>query len=151
MSERTARAVVNDLIETCRDGERGLQNAAALIKDGALETMLLDLAAERSGFAAALEPHAQRLGGDAAAQGTAAAALHRGWMDLKSVLTSHDDQAVMAEVVRGDALTLRVFADAISGILPPSIRDVVEEQERRLRAGHARIADAVQTSRVRTP
>ena len=151
MSERTARAVLNDLIETCRDGARGLQNAAALIKDAALESLLLDLAEERSGFAGELEPHAQRLGGDAAAQGTAAAAMHRGWMDLKSVLTSHDDQAVMAEVVRGDAVTLRVFADAVGGMLPPSIRDVIEKQERRIRAGHARIEDAMQRARVHTP
>jgi uncharacterized protein (TIGR02284 family) len=70
-------------------------------------------------------------------------------MDLKSVLTSHDDHAVMTEVRRGDASTLRVFTDAIAGPLPPTIRDVIEEQERRIRADHARIEEAMQPSDVR--
>jgi uncharacterized protein (TIGR02284 family) len=147
--ERTARAVVNDLIESCRDAARGFQNAATLVTDKSQHALLLELADERSAFAAELEPHAQRLGGDAASAGTTAAALHRGWMDVKSVLTSHDDQALMAEVRRGDGVTLRVFADAIGGMLPPSIRDVVEAQERQIRAGHGRIDEAIQ-SRVRS-
>jgi uncharacterized protein (TIGR02284 family) len=148
MAERTARAVLNDLIESCRDAARGFQNAATLVTDPSLRTLLLELADERSVFAAELEPHAQRLGGAAAAPGTAAAALHRGWMDVKSVLTSHDDQAVMAEVRRGDAVTVGLFVDAVAGMLPPSIRDVVERQERRIHAGQARIEDAMRV-RVR--
>ena len=150
MAERTSRGVVNDLIETCRDGARGFQNAAALVGDSSLEALLLALADERSGFAAELERHAQRLGGDAASQGTAAAAVHRGWMDLKSVLTSHDDGAVMTEVRRGDALTLRLFDEAIAGVLPPSIRDVIEAQGRQIRADHGRIEEAMRTVSVRT-
>jgi len=149
MAERTARAVLNDLIESCRDAARGFHNAATLVIDPTLRTLLLELADERSAFAGELEPHAQRLGGAAAGEGTAAAAVHRGWMDVKSVLTSHDDQAVMAEVRRGDAVTVRAFANAIAGMLPPSIRDVVERQERRIHAGHARIGDAIQ-ARIRT-
>ena len=150
MAERTARGIVNDLIETCRDGARGFQNAATLVKDPALEALLLDLADKRFAVAAELEPHAQRLGGEAAAQGTAKAALHRGWMDLKSVLTSHDDQAVMTEVRRGDAVSLRVFEQALGGPLPPSIRDRIEEQQRRMRADHDRIEEAMRTVTVRT-
>jgi uncharacterized protein (TIGR02284 family) len=151
MAERTAREVVNDLIETCRDGAHGFQNAAALVGNAWLQKLLLELADERSGFATELERHAQRLGGAAAAQGTAAAAVHRGWMDLKSVLTSHDDHAVMAEVRRGDALTLRVFDDAIAGLLPPTVRDLIEAQERQIRADHARIEEAMRTAAVHTP
>jgi uncharacterized protein (TIGR02284 family) len=150
MAERTARAIVNDLIETCRDGARGFQTAASLVKDSSLAALLRDLADERCAFAAELEPHAQRLGGETAAQGTAKAALHRSWMDLKSVLTSRDDQAVMTEVRRGDAATLRLFDDAIAGPLPPSIRDVIEVQGRRIRADHARIEEVMRTVSVHT-
>jgi uncharacterized protein (TIGR02284 family) len=150
MAERTARAIVNDLIETCHDGARGFQTAASLVKDPSLEALLRDLADQRYAFATELEPHAQRLGGEAAAQGTAKAALHRGWMDLKSVLTSGDDQAVMTEVRRGDAVTLRLFEEAVAGLLSPSIRDLIEEQERRIRADHARIEEAMRTVSVHT-
>jgi len=144
MAERMARAVVNDLIESCRDAAHGFQNAAALVTNESLRPLLLELSDERAAFAAELETHAQRFGGDAASMGTAAAAIHRGWMDLKSILTSHDEQGVMAEVMRGDTVTLRVFADAIGGMLPASIRDVVEAQERQIRAGHRRIDEAIE-------
>ena len=70
-------------------------------------------------------------------------------MDLKSVLTSHDDHALMTEVRRGDAVTLRKFADAAAGLVPQTIREVVEAQERRIRASHARIEAAMRTSDVR--
>jgi uncharacterized protein (TIGR02284 family) len=71
-------------------------------------------------------------------------------MELKSRLSGHDDQAVMAEVRRGDAVTLRVFADAIAGMLPPTIREVVEEQQRLIRAGHRRIEEVMRASGVGT-
>ena len=150
MSERTARAVLNDLIETCRDGARGLQNAAALIKDAALESLLLDLADERFGFAG--EPRAPRAAARRRCGGarTAAAAMHRGWMDLKSVLTSHDDQAVMAEVMRWRASRCACSRTRSAGCYRRRSR-LIEDQERRIRAGHARIEDAMQTARVHTP
>jgi len=65
-------------------------------------------------------------------------------------LTSHDDQAVLAEVRRGDGMTLRVFANAIAGLVPPTIREVVEAQERQIRADHARLEDVMRTSGAQT-
>jgi uncharacterized protein (TIGR02284 family) len=150
MAERTARMVVNDLIENCRDAARGFRDAAGLLKDASLQGMLLDLADERQAFAAELELHAQRLGGDAAGAGTAAATVHRRWMEVKSTLTSHDEHAIMIEVRRGDAVTLRVFGEALTAMLPVSIRDIVERQETRIRDGHARIERAITGRRLQT-
>jgi uncharacterized protein (TIGR02284 family) len=150
MAERMARAIVNGLIETCRDGAHGFRTAAGLVKDPSAEALLVELADKRGALAAALEPHAERLGGRAAAEGTATAAVHRGWMDLKSVLTAGDDQAVLTEVRRGDAVTLRLFEKALAGLLPPSLRDVVEEQEREIRGDHARIAETMHKVSVHT-
>jgi hypothetical protein len=45
--------VVNDLIETYRDGARGFRNAAGLVGDRGAEALLLEMADERSEFAAA--------------------------------------------------------------------------------------------------
>lgn len=150
MAERTERAVVNELIETCRDGARGFRDAAALVNDASLRALLASLGVEREQFAVELERHAQRLGGDAASAGTTGAALHRRWMELKSALTSHDDHAVMVEVRRGDGVTLRIYGEALAGSLDPSIRDVVEVQEKAVRDDHARIEQAMSGSRAHT-
>jgi uncharacterized protein (TIGR02284 family) len=150
MAERTPRAVLNDLIGTCRDAARGFQHAAELVRDPSLKKLLIELADARQSLASQLEPHAQRLGGDAASKGTAAAAVHRRWMDIKSALTSHDDQAVMTEVRRGDGVTLRLFAEALAEMLPASVRDTIEHQDIRVRADHLRIERAMSGARVQT-
>jgi uncharacterized protein (TIGR02284 family) len=140
MAQRTERAVLNHLIETCRDGERGFLNAAAHVESPALKELFEQMSAQRARIAADLTPHAQRLGGDAAADGTSAAALHRRWIDIKSALRRHDDNAILVEVERGDAITLGVFQDALEGMLPPDSRDVVERLYAELKQAHATIA-----------
>ena len=150
MAERTARAIVNDLIENCRDAVRGFQHAAELVTNPSLKEILTELADARSAMVSQLEPYAQRLGGDAASTGTAAAAVHRRWMDVKSALTNHDDQAVMREVWRGDGMSLRLFADAQKEMLPASVREIIEQQDIRVRADHLRIERAMHATRAQT-
>jgi uncharacterized protein (TIGR02284 family) len=138
MAERTERAVLNHLIETCTDAARGFRSAAEHVKDPGLKAVFTDIAAQREQFAAALLPHAQRLGGPAAVDGTTAAAVHRGWIDLIAKLR-HDDQAIVAEAARGDGVTLHVFQDAIDGMLPPETRELVEREFLAVSTAHARV------------
>ena len=136
MSEPSARAVLNHLIESCKDGAHGFDHAAELVADPALKVLFADLARTHAAVAAELVPQAQRLGGTAAADGTAAASLHRRWMDARSRMSGHDDRTVLAEAHRGDTFTMAAFKDALDGALPSSVRDVVEQQYSRLRGGH---------------
>lgn len=136
MSERSARAVVNHLIESCRDGAHGFEHAAELVTDPALKALFADLARTHAGIAAELVPYAERLGGTAAADGTAVASLHRRWMDARSRMSGHDDRTVLAEAHRGDAVTMDAFKGALDGVLPSSVRDVVDQQYSKLRCGH---------------
>ena len=57
--DRTSRAVLNALIETCRDSERGFNGAAGLVTAPSLKALFLELAAQRARFAEELVPHAQ--------------------------------------------------------------------------------------------
>ena len=127
MTQLAERTALNHLIETCTDAARGFRSAAAHVRDERLKAFFERVADERERFAGELLPQAQRLGGDAPADGTRGAVLHRGWLDLRSRLT-HDDRAVIAEVQRGDDVTLHIFKDALEGMLPPQARELVEEQ-----------------------
>jgi uncharacterized protein (TIGR02284 family) len=139
MAERTERAVLNHLIETCTDAARGFRSAADHVKDPGLKAEFTDIAAQRERFATDLLPHAQRLGGPSAVDGTTAAAVHRGWIEFIAKLR-HDDRAIVAEAARGDGVTLHVFQDAIEGLLPPDTREVVERQYLDVSIAHARVA-----------
>jgi len=140
MAQQTERSVFNHLIETCRDGERGFQSAASHVESPKLKTLFEQMAAQRARIAADLAPHAQRLGGDGAHDGTIAAALHRRWIDIKSMLKRHDDNAILVEVERGDSITLHAFQAALEGMLPPDSREVVERLYAELRQAHGTIA-----------
>jgi uncharacterized protein (TIGR02284 family) len=138
MAECSEHVVMNHLIETCRDAERGLRLASARVTDPSLKRLLAEMAAQRASFASELLPYAQRLGGEPPAAGTAAGALHRGWIDLKASVV-HTDDAIVAEVQRGDGVALRTYFEAVNGMLPPDARDVVQRQCDALASAHVRV------------
>ena len=141
MTESSPRAVLNSLIETCKDAERGLLHAAELVKDPALKTFFTVTAQRRAQFATELLPHAQRLGGAETADGTTGATWHRKWMDVRSALSGHDNQAVVAEAERGDNMSLLAFKSAVEGALPGTVRDLVEQEYRNITESHLRFED----------
>jgi uncharacterized protein (TIGR02284 family) len=138
MIDHSEHAVLNHLIETCRDGERGFRLAAEKVNDPELKQLFTELSAQRSMFASELIPHAQRLGGDPAGDGSAIGSLHRGLIALEQALR-HDDRLIVNEVERGDRATLRVYFEAIGGMLPPETRDLVQRQLDELEETHSRI------------
>ena len=128
MTDRSERAVLNHLIETCKDAERGFRHVADYAADPGVKTLFLDIASQRARFAADLVPHAQRLGGARDADGTTAAALHRTWIDLRNALAKDHLATVVHEAERGEHFSMGVYREALDGILPPTVRDVVESQ-----------------------
>jgi uncharacterized protein (TIGR02284 family) len=128
MANLSERGILNNLIATCTDAERGFRTAATLVEDDQLKTLFLGMASERARFASELLPHAQRLGGPAASDGTTAGTWHRHWMDLKNRVTPHNDRAIVVEAERGDAVSIRGYTDAVNGALPPTMRDLIEQQ-----------------------
>ena len=140
MAERTERETLYHLIEVCEDGERGFRVAAERVSNPGLKTLFTELAAERSRFAANLVPHLQRLGGRTDLTGTSAGTLHRGWIGLKSlVLGSHHDHAVVTEAERGEQHAIDAFEDALGGMLPPTVIDLVEQQRDAIKKDNDRI------------
>ena len=128
MAERTEREVLHHLVETCRNGERGFRAAADYMQDPSLKAMFLELAGQRRQFAADLVPHLNRLGGAPDSEGTAAGAVHRGWMNVKAHVPGHDDQTIVVEAARGEHAALGAYDSALHGMLPPTVTSLIEVQ-----------------------
>jgi uncharacterized protein (TIGR02284 family) len=133
MTDRSERAVLNHLIETCKDAERGFRHVAEHATDPAVRTLFLDIASQRAKFAADLLPFAQRLGGANAHDGTAVGALHRTWIDLRSAISRGDSIAALHEAERGEHFSRGVYENALQSMLPPTARELVERQYGELR------------------
>src|SRR5437763_14486636 len=96
-------STINGLIETLKDGQRGFKEAAEAVKDPQLKSLFNEYSLQRSRFAGELQSEAIALGeSNPEDSSSAAGAMHRAWIDLKSAGTSGDDHAIMAEAEGGD-------------------------------------------------
>ena len=132
-------AVLNDLIETCKDGENGFREAAQEVKNPALKTLFLDYANERGQYAMELQQRVSQLGQAPESSGSVAASLHRRWIDLKSAVTGKSDQAVIDECERGEDIALESYRTAIAKDLPSNLKSVIERQFTSVKAAHDKV------------
>ena len=139
MADHDERWVLNRLIEMCRDEQLALRFAADHVKDASVKAFFVELASQRAQFAADLLPHAQRLGGAEAADGTPRGALHRGWMAVKAALSGASDRAMITEAENSEDLALAAYENALDDMLPPTAGDVVERQRAEIRLAHDRV------------
>ena len=131
---------LNNLIETCKDGQDGFKTAAEGVERSELKTLFYEFSQQRATFAGELQNEVRRLGGDPEKSGSVAASLHRGWIDIKSAVTGKDDNAVIAECERGEDSAVRNYKDALTDKrLPSDVRTVVERQYAAVQAAHDRI------------
>jgi len=119
---------LNGLIETCRNGELGYAEAARLVKDTRLETILEGYAKERAGFVRALQAEVRKLGGTPAESGTIGAAMHRGWMELKSLATLRSGGAILAACETGEDSAWTHYKEATDSDISGESRTLIDKQ-----------------------
>ena len=134
-------SVLNNLIETCRDGENGFREAAQEVKNADLKALFLDFANERGQYAVELQQRVSQLGQTPETTGSVAASLHRRWIDFKSSLTGKNDQAVIDECERGEDIALESYRNALAKDLPSDLRSLVERQFGGVKAAHDKVRD----------
>jgi uncharacterized protein (TIGR02284 family) len=139
MAESPTISTLNDLIHNCRDGEQGFRSAAENVKDPALKSLFNDYARERAAFAEELKTEVARLGGAPGEGGTAAGAMHRGWMDVKGSLTGRDDESILNEAERGEDVAVQSYRTALEEPLPQSVKTMVDRQYAHVKAAHDRV------------
>ena len=133
-------SVLNNLIETCKDGQNGFQTAAEGVKRSDVKTLFGQYSQQRAKFAGELQAEVLRLGGDPTETGSVAATLHRGWIDIKSAVTGQDENAVISECERGEDAAVANYQDALANEnLPTDIRSIIERQSAQVKEAHDRI------------
>src|ERR1041385_7939557 len=90
-------STLNELIETCKDGQEGFRQAAEGVERSDIKSLFFEFSQQRGHFATELQSIVPKLDGDPATSGSTAGALHRGWINLKSAITGKDEQAILNE------------------------------------------------------
>lgn len=133
--------VINDLIETCKDGEKGFRDAAEGIQDANVRTLFMEYAQQRAEYARELQSAVTSLGQDAETTGSTAGTLHRGWLNLKSAITGKNDKAIIDEAERGEDVAVDAYQKALAKDIPSDLKAVVQRQYQGVQAAHNRVRD----------
>ena len=139
MDSKKAISTLNDLIETCRDGQNGFKEAAENVKSPDLKTFLNQIATERAQFVNELQLEIRTLGGDPQKTGSATGAIHRAWIDIKGTLTGKDDHSILNECERGEDSAVEAYKDALKVGLPAKILSTIERQFQSIKLVHDRV------------
>lgn len=145
------RSTLNHLIETLKDGEQGFRDSADKLRHADYAATFRQIASERASFASELQAEVARLGGKPETSGSAAGAMHRGWIGLKAALSGNDDLAILEEAERGEDNAVKNYREALSKDLPADIRKVIEREYQTVQERHVEVRtmrDAMRTGPV---
>lgn len=127
---------LNHLIETCKDGEYGFKACAEQAQSPQLKALLTTRAEGCRRAAEELQSCVLDLGGKPDTDGSVAGAVHRGWVAVRSTLSTLTDRAVLDECERGEDVALKAYRETLAGELPPDIRALIERQAEGARRNH---------------
>lgn len=142
-------STINSLIETLKDGQQGFRQAAEAVKNERLKSVLADYSQQRSRFANELQSEAESLGETKPEESSSAAgAMHRAWIGLKSAVSGGDEHAILAECERGEDSAVAEYKEALDNDLGPSLHEIVSRQYTEVKATHDQIKNLRDTAKT---
>jgi uncharacterized protein (TIGR02284 family) len=139
MDENDAISVVENLIETCKDGKKGYQDAAEHAKRADLKTYFNEQSLERSKFAGELEGELIRFGKpDKKVSGSVGGAMRRAWLDTKTAFGG-GDKTILESLEAGEDSAKDAYKKALSGTLPAPLLEIIRRQAASVQKTHDRI------------
>ncbi len=134
-----AISVLNDLIQTCKDGQEGFHTASEGVKSTSLKSLFSQYPLQCAQFAGVLQQEVNKLGGSPETGGSVSGSLHRGWINIKSAVTGSDESAIVSECERGEDAARDAYQKALKEHLPEDVRSMVESQFVEVKQGHDKV------------
>ena len=141
MDNEKVISTLNNLIETCKDGQEGFKQSAEGVERSDLKTLFYELGQQRSKFAGELQTLVRELGGDPENSSSMLGAIHRSWINIKAVVTGRDEAAILNEAEMGEDYAKKAYKDALDLDLPANIVAVVRSQYQEVQASHDKVRD----------
>jgi uncharacterized protein (TIGR02284 family) len=132
--------VLNDLIQINNDRINGYEKAGEEIrdKDIDLQAMFSKLANDSRKYASELSREVIRLGGNPDTGTTGSGKLYRVWMDVKTVFTGKDRQAILESCEFGEDAAQKAYKAALASDaeIPVETRQLITDQQSSLKTAH---------------
>src|SRR5262245_14345329 len=128
MNNNEVIAILNDLIETCRDGQEGFRTAAENIRNSEFRRLFNIFSQQRAQFLTELQAEVHRLGGTPQTRGSVSGWFERGWVDIKGEVMDGGEEPIIAECQRGEEAAVDNYQKAIKADLPLDVQYVIKRQ-----------------------
>jgi uncharacterized protein (TIGR02284 family) len=126
---------LNELLIKNYDAEKGYLNAMDNVESSTLKIFFKRRASERSEFAKELRTEILRYGEIPEDSGSFKGVMYRNWMNLKTLFTSNDEEAILEEAIRGEEKNLEEYRDILKDrTMPPSIESILIKQKNAIQA-----------------
>ncbi len=140
MDNKTTIKRLNQLVETCKDGEYGFRSCAEHAERADLREFFGKLATECQSSAMELQTMVSSLGGKPEEDGSIAGAIHRGWVAVRAEISKYTDQALLEEAERGEDSAFEHYRSALDeDDLLIEARQLINRQFLGVKANHEKV------------
>jgi len=150
LSDEGVVDVLNDLLENARDGEYGFRTCAEQVESASAKQLFASRAEGCRQAGEQLIPLIRQYGGEPADGGTAAGALHRGWVEFKGGVGADSERSILESCERGEDTAVARYRKALKQSLPADVRAVVQQQADGAQKNHDQIRDLRNAARARS-
>ncbi|WP_432222322.1 ferritin-like domain-containing protein [Flavobacterium sp. TMP13] len=117
------------LIAILEDGKLGYTNAAEDVDCAQTKADFLSYARERSLYVVELQDEVNKLGKSTDTTGGAMGAIHRTWIDIKSLMTGGDKEAIINACITGEEAAIEKYESALKDAhFSPMLQSIVQKQ-----------------------
>jgi len=142
--------VLNDLLENARDGEYGFRTCAEQVETANAKQLFASRAEGCKQAGEELISLIRTYGGEPASGGTAAGALHRGWVQVKGTLGADSELSILESCERGEDSGIARYRKALKQSLPADVRALVQKQADGAQKNHDLIRDLRNAAREKS-
>lgn len=140
--------VLNDLLENARDGEYGFRTCAEQVDTANAKQLFFTRSEGCRQAGEELLQLIKKYGGEPASGGTAAGALHRGWVQLKGSVGADSELSILESCERGEDTGIARYRKALKQALPADVLAVVQRQAAGAQKNHDQIRDLRNAARA---
>lgn len=119
---------LNDLLKYLHDSRNGYKESAEESKNQKLKSLCELMSNQRNEMINTLEQQVRGLGKEPAQYGSVTAVAHRIFINLKSLVTGHDNEAIVNEIKRGENYLIDQYKQTINQDIPDSLKELLSKQ-----------------------
>jgi uncharacterized protein (TIGR02284 family) len=128
MGKKEVIAILNNLIQTCKEGQEGFRSAAEHISNSEFRRLFNIFSQQRAQFVSELQAEVHRLGGNPKESTGALGAINRSWTNFKAMITKSEEASIVAQCQQGEEAAVNSYQEALKADLPLDVQYVVKRQ-----------------------